>query len=80
LPTIQELNSLIEPGQFAPALPAGHPFGNVQLVSYWSASSSTDIATYAWAAIFLSGYSIEGDKSNNNYVWCVRGGAGPDAQ
>ena len=45
LPTIAELTSLVDPGQADPALPAGHPFTNVQFnvpifqVVYWSSSS-----------------------------------------
>jgi len=45
LPTIAELSSLVDPGQADPALPAGHPFTNVQFnvpifqVVYWSSSS-----------------------------------------
>jgi len=45
LPAIAELSSLVDPGQADPALPAGHPFTNVQFnvpifqVLYWSSSS-----------------------------------------
>jgi len=45
LPTIAELTSLVDPGQAGPALPAGHPFTNVQFgvpffqVVYWSSNS-----------------------------------------
>jgi len=45
LPSITELSSLVDPGQAGPALPAGHPFTNVQFnvpifqVVYWSSSS-----------------------------------------
>jgi hypothetical protein len=45
LPTMAELSSLVDPGQAGPALPAGHPFTNVQFsvpifqVDYWSSNS-----------------------------------------
>jgi hypothetical protein len=44
LPAIAELASLVDPGQADPALPAGHPFANVQFnvpvfqVLYWSST------------------------------------------
>jgi hypothetical protein len=45
LPAIAELSSLVDPGQADPALPAGHPFSNVQFnvpifqVVYWSSNT-----------------------------------------
>lgn len=81
MPTIEELASLIDPNQANPALPSGHPFVNVHSSVYWSATNNASIATLAWAADFSNGYVVNYyAKSNSLYVWCVRGGKGPDAQ
>ncbi|MBI1912231.1 MAG: DUF1566 domain-containing protein [Deltaproteobacteria bacterium] len=82
LPTVEELASLIDPTQSNPALPAGHPFQNVQSFWYWSATTLA-FAGYtgdAWGVYFNVG-SVDNDaKSINGYVWCVRGGQGYDGQ
>jgi hypothetical protein len=76
LPTVEELASLVDLTQSNPAIPSGHPFTNVQLSGYWSA---TTVAGTAWDVYFHNGnvsYSIEPVPL---YVWCVRGGHGYDA-
>jgi hypothetical protein len=83
LPGVQELASLVDPtvAPLAPPLPASHPFLNVQSSFYWSATSSANNTDYAWAVGFDgSGFVSDGVKSSTNYVWCVRGGQGPDVQ
>jgi len=40
LPNINELRSLVDYSRHDPALPAGHPFVNVQSVWYWSSTSN----------------------------------------
>ncbi len=88
LPNIQELRSLVDPAATGPALPAGHPFTNVQLSYYWSATTEvTDTligadATLARAVSFFGG-SVDNPSQAKTvalYVWCVRGGQGVDAQ
>ncbi|WP_422666765.1 DUF1566 domain-containing protein [Candidatus Manganitrophus noduliformans] len=75
LPSIQELQSLYPLG-------SGHPFQNVQLKGYWSATTDIGWTTSAW----VSSPSPSGvawgiyDKNAKFYVWCVRGGSGLDAQ
>src|SRR5262245_14857308 len=44
LPSIHELNSLIDPTRSNPALPIGHPFLGVQSSNYWSATVTPDFA------------------------------------
>jgi hypothetical protein len=81
LSTIQELASLVDPTQSNPALPSGHPFSNVQLFQYWSAT--TDVGSngnVAWFVNLASGAVSNGSKSNPLHVWCVRGGQGVDPQ
>jgi len=79
LPTVQELASLVDPTQANPALPTGHPF-IVRSASYWSATTYAGNASVAWFVAFDLGLVVGIDKSNVNYVWCVRGGQGVDPQ
>jgi hypothetical protein len=86
LPNVKELQSLIDFGQFGPALPVGHPFANVpsdssptDQTNYWA--STTAVVAPAFAAI---GYAwnidlafgiIRQDGKFNGYgrrVWAVR--------
>ena len=82
LTNINELLSLIDYSQNAPALSVGHPFSDVQEAHYWSSTASaggspwtvyfgggvgTSISTF----ISRSGASI---STNIHYVWPVRGG------
>jgi len=89
LPTIQELQSLVDPTVAGPGqkLPPGHPFTSVA-GEYWSATSGTN-GTFdkdiAWVASFTTGFphEIEKDqqsKLNAPRAWCVRGGQGTDRQ
>lgn len=85
LPTFQELVSLLDPSLFgivAPALPAGHPFRNLQLSeSYWSATTLTILGEeFAWSAD-LGGVQRGfggAPKTADLVAWCVRGGQGMD--
>jgi hypothetical protein len=89
IPTVQELESLIDPTRFSlqgvSTLPSGNPFSNVQAhpAQYWSSTLSPwGGSQSAWSVIFSSGdppISV-GGVTNQNYVWCVRGGSGVDAQ
>jgi hypothetical protein len=79
LPTIEELASLVDTSQSNPALPAGHPFTNVQSYYYWSSSTGSCGSSYAWAVNFISGLVPDPAKSHELNVWCVRGGYGHDA-
>jgi len=85
LPTLQELASLVDPGQSSPALPLSNPFSNnVQTwTNVWSATGVADTPGSAWAIDF----SDSGDekayirtKTTNRQVWCVRGAQGVDLQ
>ena len=84
LPTVEELSSLIDPGQPDLALPPGHPFVNIQYGSgvpaYWSSTNSENPTGAAWfvnlwrnSGPILAGL---GNKSIMGYVWPVRGGTG----
>lgn len=80
LPTLQELKSLYDPTY--PYLPANHPFEFVGPgAHFWSATTDAEDYNRGWIAFFTSAASaLTGPKSGGHYVWCVRGGSGPDAQ
>ena len=69
LPIIQELASLRDPTvPFpGPALPAGHPFIDVQSFEYRSASTDVTSATRAWLVDFRFGLGTN-SKSATGYV------------
>lgn len=82
LPTVEELASLIDTSVSGfPKLPSGHPFTNVQLNRYWSSTTYVLTTSNAWDVNIGDG-AVEDfiDKSDDNYVWCVRGGHGYDAR
>ena len=75
LPTVDELASLIDLTQSDPALPAGHPFINVQSNVYWSSSTNEGDNTSAWVVVMSDGTASNYyDKAFNEYVWPVRSG------
>jgi len=74
LPTVQELQSLIDYGQYSPALPTGHPFTGVQSSYYWSSTTYAGLTSYAWRVYLDRGYVRYYPKGYAHYVWPVRGG------
>jgi len=48
---------------------------NVQSSNYWSATTNANNTSNAWDVNFNNGNVDNDDKDNNNFVWCVRGGA-----
>ena len=73
LPNRKELESLLDCGSNAPALPALHPFTGVQSSPYWSSTTVVN-STSAWNVNFNLGGVYISDKSTTFLVWCVRGG------
>lgn len=74
LPSINELESLIDASRFDPALPAQHPFKDVQPV-YWSATTSLYEPDWAWALYMDKGAVGVGQKSFARFhVWAVSDG------
>jgi hypothetical protein len=80
LPSIEELESLVDSSQSYPALPPGHPYENVRNHFYWSSSVGTDIVDYIWVLDLASGEKTFDYESycNFKYVWPVRSGAMPE--
>jgi len=74
LPNIKELQSLIDFGQFHPALPSGHPFTNVQqFINYWSSTTTASFTGSTWDLVMSTGAMSAIDKSDDVYVWPIRG-------
>jgi uncharacterized protein DUF1566 len=78
LPSVHELNSLFDPAILAAqtnlALPAGHPFNNVQPTVYWSATLDAANPNAAWMVDFTGGGAVSTDLTiYGKLVWCVRG-------
>ncbi len=76
LPSRKELKSLIDYSKSSPALPAGHPFSNVQSDGYWSSTTYAPSisASDVWGVRMSDGYMGNGAKDGSGYVWPVRGG------
>jgi hypothetical protein len=78
LPNLKELQSLLDLGQFEPALPAGHPFSGVQAESfyyYWSSTTNWANSHAAWVVGMQHGQNGYQSKVQGTFlVWPVRGG------
>ncbi len=71
LPTINELESLVDASMHTPALPAGHPFDHVQ-EAYWSSTSSGFEPDWCMALYMFKGAIGVGQKRGENFsVWAV---------
>jgi hypothetical protein len=71
LPTINELESLVDCNRHTPALPDGHPFKNVRDV-YWSSTSSFYEPAWAWALYLHKGATGVGFKREKGFhLWPV---------
>ncbi len=83
LPNKKELISLTHDGYYNPAIPnssgtgqwsEGDLFTDVQSDYYWSSSTHAYYTGYAWYVCMYYGYVYDYNKSNDVYVWPVRGG------
>jgi hypothetical protein len=75
LPNARELQSLIDYGQYNPALPSGHPFTGVQSSYYWSGTTGATNTAFAWSVYVGSGGVVANTKTGTYYyVWPVRSG------
>ncbi len=85
LPNKKELISLTHDGYYNPAIPnssgtgqwsEGDPFTNVESFRYLSSSTCAFDTDFNWNVNVSYGEVFSGLKSNNSYVWPVRGGHG----
>ncbi|MBF0539182.1 MAG: DUF1566 domain-containing protein, partial [Nitrospirae bacterium] len=74
MPSINELNSLVDYTRTSPALPYGHPFVNVAGGFYWSSNSLYFDYGEAWYIFMSDGFVYYDYKSYSSYVWPVRSG------
>lgn len=75
LPSLRELQSLIDYGQKDPALPPGHPFEHQVSALYWSSTTYANFPSNAWILSFYFGHVNDYYKSYYSYyVHAVRGG------
>ena len=77
LPTINELESLVDCRSHSPALPVGHPFEEWQ-EGYWSSTTSFFETDWAWVLYLHKGACGVGHKPGKTfYVWPVTSLQGP---
>ncbi len=84
LPTVQELQSVLDYGYFSPAISNAtgnakwtadrYAFSGVQSNNYWSSSIFVSSTTDAWFVYLGNGRVSSDSKTNTYYVWPVRGG------
>jgi len=73
LPTINELESLVDASSHSPALPADHPFSG-QSEGYWSSTTSCFEPSWAYVLYLQKGAVGVGFKKNREFsIWPVRG-------
>ena len=71
LPTINELESLVDADNHSPALPQGHPFNNLR-DGYWSSTTSFFETDWAWVLYLDKGACGVGYKPDATFhVWPV---------
>jgi len=74
LPTVKELQSLIDFGNYNPALPSGRPFTGVQSYYYWSSTTHASLTDDAWPVYLGDGGVASASKAGATTVWPVRAG------
>jgi len=71
LPTINELESLVDASTHSPALPAGHPFLDIK-DGYWSSTTSCFETDWSYVLYLTKGAVGVGFKKTSNFaVWPV---------
>ena len=71
LPTVRELESLLDRSHYRPVMRAVVPFQDT--LSYWSATTFGTNKNNAWIVMFDGAYVLSYYKTNEYYVRCVRG-------
>jgi len=73
LPNVRELLTLVDYGEYSPALPASHAFSGVQTSFYWTSTTVDYASSCAWAVDLFEGDPSVTDKAHTCYVWPVCG-------
>jgi len=73
LPNRNELHSLVSYQTRRPALPEGHPFTDIFLGWYWSATTAAVAPAHAWYLHLEGARLFYGGKDQSFLVWPVRG-------
>lgn len=71
LPTVRELESLLDRSQYRPVIREGVPFQDT--LSYWSSTTFGTNKHNAWIVMFDGAYVLSYYKTNEYYIRCVRG-------
>jgi hypothetical protein len=74
LPSIRDLQELVDSSRSNPALSVGHPFTSVQSGYYWSATSYAGSTSSAWIVDLNGGRMDYNGKIYDGFVWPVRSG------
>ena len=77
LPNINELQSVIDFGQYNRALPLGHPFyGMVPTGKYWTSTTNNNYHESAWSVYHDTGEIRSTGKTGSGllYIWPVKNG------
>lgn len=72
IPTLIELESLLDRSRYRPVLRKGVPFGDIR--TYWSSTTFGPDKNSAWVVVFDGAYVLSYYKSNHYHVRCVRSG------
>lgn len=73
LPSLRELESLLDTAYISPSMPAVRPFSNIQEGGYWSSSIGTE-GTSAWFIYMNYATVFNYNTGWSYYVWPVRDG------
>ena len=77
LSNLKELGSLLDLGQYGPALPSGHPFIGITDETanrFWSSTTYVPRPSEAWYIEMYNGVTDAFDQGTRAFVWPVRGG------
>jgi len=72
MPNLREQQSLMDYGQYNPALPTGHPFSGLWQNAYWTSTTRPDSSSHAWYVASYDGSVNPAAKSDYARVWPVR--------
>ena len=72
LPNVKELVSIVDYSRYNPSINMAY-FPNTKISYYWS-STTIGSNSRAWFVYFSNGYMVDYDKTDEEYVRCVRAG------